>query len=201
MCLIGLLLPLKPKKETRTHRARGSSHRHSSHRHSSHRHSVRPHRERSHRREKEEPRNSAAAAEDALARLCLSLEESLLDEQQRWREQDRLDTSERRRLGLERDRMPSEEAPPYSVRDTMRQIHPEEPQYRDGVTDSPRCRARERDSTGLTSSTGSTHCCRNCVCARCGHASVKCPTVPELDDTDRIRAFTNDGADSRRRRD
>jgi hypothetical protein len=25
--------------------------------------------------------------------------------------------------------------------------------------------------------------------------------VPELDDTDRIRAFTNDGADSRRRRD
>lgn len=198
MCLLGLLLPLKPKKETRKHRSRGSSHRHSSHRHS-----ERPHRERSHRREKEEARNSAAVAEEALARLCLSLEQSLLDEQQRWREQDRLDMSERRRLGLERDRTPPfEEAPPYSVRDTMRQIHPEESQYQqNGVADNPRGRARERESTGSTGSAGSTRCCRNCVCARCGHANVKCPTVPELDDTARVRAFTNDGADSRRRRD
>ncbi|KAH6650861.1 hypothetical protein F5144DRAFT_64788 [Chaetomium tenue] len=194
MCLIGLLLPLKPKKQTRTHRSKGSSHRHSSHGHSSHRRSERPHRERSHRREKEEPRNSAAVAEEALTRLCLSLEQSLLDEQQRWREQDRLDMSERRRLGLERDRTPFEEAPPYSVRDTMRQPTPE-PQYQNGIADSPRSRERESDSTG------SIHCCRNCVCARCGHGSVKCPTMAELDDTTRVRAFMNDGADSWRRRD
>ncbi|KAK3300280.1 uncharacterized protein B0H64DRAFT_11234 [Chaetomium fimeti] len=184
MCLIGLLLPLKPKKQSRKHRSRGSSHRHS--------HSERHHRDRSRRQEKEEPRHSAAVAEDALARLCLSLEQSLIEEQQRWREQDRLDRSERCRLGLERDRTPFEEAPPYSARDAMRQSTPE-PQYQNGVADSPRC--RERDLSG------STLCCRNCVCTRCGHDNVKCPTVPELDDTGRIRAFTNDGADSRRRRD
>ncbi|KAH6853660.1 hypothetical protein B0I37DRAFT_12297 [Chaetomium sp. MPI-CAGE-AT-0009] len=183
MCLIGLLLPLKPKKQSRKHRSRGSSHRHS----------ERSHRDqdRSRRREKEEQRNSAAVAEDALARLCLSLEQSLIEEQQRWREQDRLDRSERCRLGLERDRTPFE-APPYSLRDTMRQPTPE-PQYQNGVADSARC--RERDSTS------STHCCRNCVCTRCGNDNVKCPTVPELDDTARIRAFTDGGADSQRRRD
>ncbi|KAK4042557.1 hypothetical protein C8A01DRAFT_13843 [Parachaetomium inaequale] len=204
MCLIGLLLPFKDK-EYQKHKSRSSGHRHSErpHREGSHRHekgaseqdSERPHRERNHRRENEEAKNSRAVAEDALARLCLSLEQSLLEEQQRWREQDMLDRSELHRLGLERGRMPSEEAPPYSLRDeaAARQPTPEPQHQKNGVADSAPCRRN-----GDSSVDSSALCCRNCVCTRCGSAIIKCPTVPELDDT-RVRAFTESGADSRRR--
>jgi hypothetical protein len=186
MCLIGLLLPFKHKKVPKKHRSKSSSHRRS----------ERPHRERSERsersrRRKEEAKDAKVIAEDALARLCLSLEQSLLDEQRRWRGQDRLDMLEQQRLGLEPERAPSEEAPPYTFRDeTARQPSPE-PQYQTGVAGSPGCRNRDSVAT--------TNCCRSCVCTRCGSANSKCPTVPELDDT-RVRAFTERGAETPRRR-
>jgi hypothetical protein len=184
MCLIGLLLPFKQKKDSRKHTSKSSSHRRS----------ERPRRERSERsrrREKDEAKDSTVIAEDALARLCLSLEQSLFDEQQRWRDQDRLDMLERQRLGLERGRAPSEEAPPYTFRDETARQPSSEPQYQTGVADSPGC--RNRDSVGTTT------CCRSCVCTRCGSTNSKCPTVPELDDT-RVRAFTERGAETPRRR-
>lgn len=201
MCLIGLLLPFKHKKESssRSHRSKGSSHRRSG-REREHERPHRNHRERSERyrrREKDEAKDSAVKAEDALARLCLSLEQSLLDEQRRWRERDRADILERQRLGLEQEHAPPEEAPPYTFIDetqTARQPVPSpESQYQTGVADSPECRNRD-------SSVGTANCCRSCVCTRCGSANAKCPTtVPELDGT-RIRAFTERGAETPRRR-
>ncbi|KAL2167231.1 hypothetical protein VTG60DRAFT_1555 [Thermothelomyces hinnuleus] len=179
MCLIGLLLPFKQEKETRRHKRRSSSHRRS----------ERPHRERTHRREKERVRDSAVLAEEALARLCLSLEHSLVEERQRWQEQTRLDMSERYRLGLERERTPFEEAPPYSPPNTAPDAKPEPP-HPSGQADSSRSRGKD--------SAGTTYCCRHCVCTRCGSAIIECPAVPELDDT-RIRTFTDSGADSRKR--
>jgi hypothetical protein len=184
MCLVGLLVPFKHKKESKKHRSKSSSHRRS----------ERPHRERSERsrrREKDEAKDSTVIAEDALARLCLSLEQSLLDEQRSWRDQDRLDILERQRLGLERERAPFEEAPPYTFRDeTARQPSPE-PQCQTGVADSPECRNRDLIETN--------NCCRSCVCTRCGSTNPKCPTIPELDDT-RVKTFTERGAERPRRR-
>jgi hypothetical protein len=109
-----------------------------------------------------------------------------------------LDRSELHRLGLKRGRIPPfEDAPPYSLRDEAaahRQPTPPEPQHHHkGVADSAPCRPN-----GNSSVDSSALCCRKCVCTRCGSAIVKCPTVPELDDT-RVRVFTESGADSRRR--
>ncbi|KAK4150349.1 hypothetical protein C8A00DRAFT_46228 [Chaetomidium leptoderma] len=190
MCLIGLLLPFKHKHESRKHKSKSSGHRRSGHRHSG-----RSRRDEPRRRDKDESKDKSLLTEDAVARLCLSLEQSLIDEQRRWRHQDRLDRLEMDRLGLEREQQsppPSEEAPPYSFRDdtAARQPTTPEPQYQSGVADSPACR---RDSLGAV------YCCRNCICARCGSANAKCPTIPELDDT-RVRAFTASGAETRRRR-
>lgn len=183
MCLIGLLLPYKHKKKSRRHRSKSSSRHRSSER------------ERCSRLGKDQTKDPAQVTEDALARLCLSLEQSLMEEQRRWRDQDRLDLLERQRLGLEpeREREPSEEAPPYSFRDERARPPSPEPRHQTGVADSPEC--RNRDSVGGSS----TYCCLSCVCARCGFANVKCPTVPELDDT-RVGVFTERAAETRRRR-
>lgn len=138
--------------------------------------------------------------EDALARLCLSLEQSLIEEQQRWRARDRWE----RRTELSRldhvsgRRIPADEAvgqaqeneqeevPPYSLTDdnTARvphpiltttpdlQLKPEPEQYQRGVADSPACRLEDPTSAS---------CCHNCVCAHCGSNVTKCPEVPELE--------------------
>jgi hypothetical protein len=107
--------------------------------------------------------------------LCLTLEQSLLDEQRRWRHQDRLDRLERQRLGLDGEPTPSEAAPPYTLRDENPRRLTTEPQYHPAVADSLECRKGD--------SVDSAVCCRNCICARCGTLSMKCPAVPELDDT------------------
>ncbi|KAL2165259.1 hypothetical protein VTH06DRAFT_556 [Thermothelomyces fergusii] len=184
MCLIGLLLPFMQEKETERHKRRSSSHRHP----------ERRHRERSRRREERMRRDSAVLAEDALARLCLSLEHSLLEERERWQEQARLDMSERCRLGLERDRPPFEAAPPYSPPSTVPDTKPE-PAHPGAQGDSSHP-PRGKDPTG--NSTGTTSCRRRSVCARCGSAIAERPAVPELDDT-AIRTSTDGGADSRKR--
>ncbi|KAK4129506.1 hypothetical protein N657DRAFT_640144 [Parathielavia appendiculata] len=152
------------------------------------RNSERSYRERRSLREKDETRASAVVAEEALARLCLTLEQSLLEEQRRWRYQDRLDRLERQRLGLEGEPTRSEAAPPYSLRDENPRPPTAEPQYETGMSGSPgRC---NRESA---------ICCRSCVCTRCGSANLKCPTVPELDDTQASSLFEI-GAEPPRRR-
>jgi hypothetical protein len=164
MCLFGLLLPFKHHCHHCHHKSRRHKHRHRS---SSHRHSERSRREGSRRRhEKHDSKDTSAVTEGALARLCLSLEQCLIEEQQRWRDQDRLDLEERQRLGLERERPSPEKAPPYSLTDDMAR----QPTPPSEVPD----RQRDRDSVA------STLCCRHCVCARCGSANTACPTA-ELD--------------------
>lgn len=157
-------------------------------------HSERPHRERSHQREKDKVRDSAMLAEEALARLCLSLEQSLLEEQQRWREQDRLDRAERYRLGLELDTTSFEAAPPYSPpRDAS--LLPRTTKTEPPAADS--LRSRSKSSGDSTTTYYTKRCCRGCLCARCDSTFViKTPAVPELDDT-RVGAFAEGGADSR----
>ncbi|KAK4147717.1 uncharacterized protein C8A04DRAFT_24265 [Dichotomopilus funicola] len=222
MCLIGLLIPAKPKKSksrsSRKHRSRSRSphrrryerprHEHSSrHRHDNSRHESSRRERSSTRQEKRHPpqdssRDSAAVVEDALARLCLSLEQSLIEEQQRWRAQDRwerraelsrLDHASGGRIpadevvGQQAQGQKQEEAPPYSPTDntkTARVPHPilttitpdpqpEPEQYQRGVADSPACRVE--NSTSVS-------CCHNCVCARCGSNVTMCdPEVPELE--------------------
>ncbi|KAK3310170.1 uncharacterized protein B0T15DRAFT_27504 [Chaetomium strumarium] len=166
MCLIGLLFPFKHHYH---HKSRRHKHRHR-HRSSSHRRSERSRREGSRRRhEKHDLKDTSAVTEDALARLCLSLEQCLIEEQQRWREQDRLDREERQRLGLERERTPSEEAPPYSLRDDM---------ARQPTTPPSEVQHLQRDRNSAASALAL--CCRYCVCTRCGSANTTCPTA-ELD--------------------
>ncbi|KAK4236756.1 hypothetical protein C8A03DRAFT_16621 [Achaetomium macrosporum] len=188
MCLIGLLLPFKH------HKSRRHKHRHRS---SSHRRSERSRREGSRRRrEKDDSKDTSVVTEDALARLCLSLEQCLMEEQQRWRDQDRLDREERQRLGLERKRTPSEEAPPYSLRDDMvRQPTPTSEQHEPAVAEIAECRKRD--------SVASAYCYRYCVCARCGSANTTCPTA-ELDgsharDFSSSPGHTETGAETRTR--
>ena len=207
-----------------------SSHRRSSHRRSHHESSDRKrsshrrshnessdHRSSSHRRsererelseafrqkEKDALRDLSIRAEDAITRLCVSLERSFFEEQRTWREQERLDREqerldreERAHLGLERQ--PSEKAPPYTLRDENRRPPTPEPRPRAGVVvdDSPECRnSHDRNSTG------SAYCCHSCVCTRCGSASMKCPEIPELDGT-RVRRVIEieSGVPPRRRR-
>ncbi|SPQ18096.1 adecf32c-c623-4e25-8e81-d0a483bd64d9 [Thermothielavioides terrestris] len=176
MCLIGLLLAFRSRKEL------SSSHRRSEH----------PRREesRSRRHEKDERKDAALLTEDALARLCLSLEKGLLEEQRRWRDQELLDRQERQRLGLEPSpppppppqRPPSEEAPPYSLRDeNARQPTPvpaPAPEYQAdaAAAGSPERRSRDPPAPAYR------YCCPNCLCtAPRVSSTVKRPTVPELD--------------------
>lgn len=179
---------------------RGSNHRSSDPTGSSHRRSEHSRRDDSRRKERNELNDLSRRTEDAIARLCVSLEQSFIEEQRSWREQERLDRLERYRLGLDgldRELPPREEAPPYSLLDeNPRQATPE-PQSHAGVADS-----REGRNSRDSDSVGSAYCCRSCVCARCGSSTVNCPPLPELDDTQvtRSRAFTESGADSRRRR-
>ncbi|KAK4105782.1 hypothetical protein N658DRAFT_132742 [Parathielavia hyrcaniae] len=151
--------------------------------------SERPDRERSSRHEKDETRASASIAEEALARLCLTLERSLLDEQRRWRHQDRLDWLERQRLGLEAEPTPLfGAAPPYSLRDKNQRPPPApEPRCQTDMSGSPERCNRE-----------SAICCRSCVCTRCGSANLRCPAIPELEDT-RVSSLFEIGAGSPRR--
>jgi hypothetical protein len=52
-----------------------------------------------------------------------------------------------------------------------------EAQYHPAMADRPECRrSNSVDSVAAV-------CCRNCICTRCGTLSMKCPAVPELDDT------------------
>ncbi|KAH6634304.1 hypothetical protein B0J18DRAFT_14700 [Chaetomium sp. MPI-SDFR-AT-0129] len=220
MCLIGLLIPAKPKKSksrsSRKHRSRSRSphrrrserprHEHSSrHRHDSSRHESSRRGTSSQEEKRPSPqdssRDSAVVVEDALARLCLSLEQSLIEEQQRWRAQDRwerraelsrLDHASGRRIPADEavrqtqgQGQEQEEAPPYSLTDnntkparvpppilTTTTPEPQPEQYQRGVADSPACRVQ--DSTSVS-------CCHNCVCPRCGSNVAKCPEVPELE--------------------
>lgn len=162
---------------------------------SSHRRSRHSQRDESRRKEKDEFKDLSRRTEDAIARLCVSLEQSFLEEQRSWREQERLDRYERYRLGLDgldHELPPSEEAPPYSLMDENPRRPPPVPQTQTGAADGRECNtSRNRDSAGWV------YCCRSCVCARCGSSTVNCPPLPELDDT-RPRSFMESGADSRR---
>ncbi len=130
--------------------------------------------------------------EDAIARLCVSLEQSFLEEQRAWREQERLDRLERVRLGLEGEGPPFEEAPPYTVRDeNPRQPTPEPQYHQPGLAEGLERRNDRSDRNG--DSTASAMCCRSCVCTRCGSPGIKCPTVAELDDTRVRRVFIESG--------
>ena len=169
MCLIGLLLPFKRKSKSRKHKSRSSS---------SHRRSERSQREYSRRRhsqrqqEKDELKALSFFPEDTLARLCMTLEQSFIEEQQRGCGcQERLE-----RLQKENPII-VEAAPRYSVRDENAL-----PRYQTGVADSPGCR-KNRDSVD------SACCCCCCCCNRCDCASAKCQAVPELDDR-QDNAFT-----------
>ncbi len=220
--------PERPKSRSSGHRSSGhrSSHHRSSHHESSghssssHRrshHESSGHRSSSHRRsererelseefrqkEKDALRDLTIRTEDAITRLCVSLERSFFEEQRAWREQERLDKEqerlnreERSRLGLERQ--PSEKAPPYTLRDENRRPPTPEPRPQAVVAadDSP-----ERRNSHNRKSTGSAYCCHSCVCTRCGFASMKCPDIPELDGT-RVRRVIEieSGVPSRRRR-
>ncbi|KAK3899299.1 hypothetical protein C8A05DRAFT_37093 [Staphylotrichum tortipilum] len=204
-----------------------SSHKSSSHRPSSgHSHRRRSsHSSHSHReKDAAASRSSTAAAEDALARLCISIEQSLHDEQRRWREQDRLNLAERYRLDLEHP-LPSEKAPPYTLVDENNNIGPPYPctpvtsaapnptmTTTPPVTDQTACRPIHAEGDRRSYE----RCCRGCVCLRCGSAIVTCglPPLsvggvlpPELEDTDvtaggrrRARSVVEMGGEARRRR-
>lgn len=148
---------------------------------SSHRRSGHSQRDESRRKEKDEFKDLSRRTEDAIARLCASLEQSFLEEQRCWREQERLDRYERYRLGLDgldRELPPREEAPPYSLMDENPRRPALEPQTQAGAAGGRECNTRRnRDSVGWA------YCCRSCVCPRCGSSTVSCPPLPELDDT------------------
>ncbi|KAL2127583.1 hypothetical protein VTI74DRAFT_10455 [Chaetomium olivicolor] len=168
------------------------------------RRSERLHREQSRQRQEKDMLKDVGLAilsEDAVTRLCPSLDQTIIDEDRRWREQERLDRLERERLGLERGWVYSEEAPPYSAVDTASRPPPPEPQYQTGVANSPDCR---RGSSNMAS-IPSVECCRNCICSRCGFTTMKCPAIPELDGREaRITSasprYTEGGVEVRSRR-
>ncbi|KAL1837531.1 hypothetical protein VTJ49DRAFT_3676 [Mycothermus thermophilus] len=171
MCLIGLLLPLEPKNEPK--KKRRHSHRRS-------RRSSTPRSPRPREPDKDKPIDSKARAEDALANLCLTLQQSLLEERQQWRDQDRRDIIQEERRRLATGMRYSEAAPPYPVDDndhsTMPHPPPLEVRSQAGVAESPGCSREHRDAA----SSSSTECCRKCVCSRCGFEVTKCPAVSEV---------------------
>lgn len=176
---------------------RSSDRRSSDNTSSGHRRSEHSRRDGSRRKGEDEFKDLSRRTEDAIARLCVSLEQSFIEEQRSWREQERLDRLERCRLGLDgldRGLPPPEEVPPYSLMDENPRQPPPGPQAQTGAADGRECHnngGRNRDSVGWA------YCCRSCVCARCGSATVNCPPLPELDGT-RPRPFTASGVDSRR---
>lgn len=174
MCLIGLLVPLERKRrKSRRHKSRSSA--------SGHRRAERSRAEQPQQQEKDDLRVLSLLSEDALARLHMSLEQGIVEEQLRGlREHEALDRLRRAdtTLGCEREGEYSEAAPPYySVCDNAARPPPTpEPRVQTGVPDSPEC--KNRDSA--ISDCGGCCCC--CCCSHRACAGDKCPTLAELDE-------------------
>ncbi|KAL2259011.1 hypothetical protein VTK26DRAFT_7450 [Humicola hyalothermophila] len=178
MCLIGLLLPFKRRSKSRRHRSKSSSR---------HRRSERSRSERlSQRHDGDEVKALSLLSEDVLAQLYMTLEQGLVDDQARGR-QDHERRGRHRRGDAEVQQ--EEEGmwrPSYRHEVTLQQqttpMDPPPP-FDQAVADGPDCAKRR-------ASVDSACCC--CCCSRGGRAAApaaaaaaaarRYPTVPELDD-------------------